>query len=322
MSNPFSDINRRDTNVDILERIRHAVDMVAAVLRDQPERADTVERILKIPEYLSPIGTDTVDSWIPDIITNLGAESRYPPRLYETMLSEAAQLLNRCQTYRDSANRLATQAILGAFELISNEANVENQRQFLKETISSALAAQSRDYADAATLFGDADGMSKGSAALASANSKYGGAASVLEKNRNTNYEFTLDIEKLCTNSKSLLKEKQGSSLNFVEQYQEIKGLYIEDLSEAYERLLAVEIGIQRKGDSFRDLVRDHPLPSGFPFQFSSLVLWVRKIMREIDRSNLFDHEIVVPLIIGGDPSNRVAEKPPVENALKETGNG
>ncbi|HEX8237761.1 MAG TPA: hypothetical protein VF600_17595 [Abditibacteriaceae bacterium] len=284
------------------------------------------ETVKQLSVYLSPI-SDTLDHAAGKVVYDvrkrlLGRLPNYSPRLYEAMLSEAAKLLNRCEAYRREADIAAGQAIQDAYAFVLKEALLHNRQLLLDKSTTAANTARSTNYHQAAQAFGEsAEPLAQGNQKLADADSTFIASVTEIEEKRTSLSRDALEIEREFQNVLRMQQQMFGSALNNVNRYERLLRLFLEDLDEAYERLIAATLGMaysHSTGPLAGWLAQaDNKLPvskkSGpdnkpiYEFNFDDLISWTRKAMRQVDLLSLQDREVVIPVIIGGKLPTNIA---------------
>jgi hypothetical protein len=304
-------INRRDTVSR--EWALPPTGPTADISRGVPDFVDD------LPFYLSPIEKTfdemaqeavrpiidrlpSVDLPAPEYSVGWRQFLKYSPRLYETMLSEAATLLNRCESYRREGNDAAARAIREAYDLVTRDSLRLNQRHLLEIQLAGLEnSSQRASGIQAATgIFGRGSPLASGQAQLADTEGTYLNGQVELDRIRIEQNIFALEIDERFDRAQRHQQLVPGGALNNIDTYERAARFFREDIAEAYERLISAAMGMASDYGGFSEWTTINPLPLPEDQFFDDLISWARNAIRKVDEVNLADQEIVVPIQIGG----------------------
>lgn len=275
---------------------------VMNVLRESETLQGATTGLDEIPRFLSPIET-TVDRIVADSVQMIRTRSEeggalaFSPRLYDSMLAEAAHLLNRCEAYRRESDAIASAAIRETFSLISRTASRALAAQALGENLSTAEDRRSAEYSAASSRFTD-----PGDSLKVQSDAAFFAASAASSRTRTALANEALVIEQAYDDALKSQLTLPGGLLDYVGRYQGIADLVRGDVAEAYERLLAVAAGMNGPAAGLMGLAPELPTKpvSGRPL-LDQLIHWTRLASSIVGRASLKDQllEVDVDIPIG-----------------------
>jgi hypothetical protein len=221
----------------------------------------------------------------------------YEPLLLENLLKEASAALDRCLLKRREAYDLEIAAVKAAadYELFLELAEIDA----LLETNALAtekLKKEINGYRDSASMFKIDNGFAKHDETLSeSAQEELTAAAERLDL-----LKKRWLIRKKYESEYNLRHTMPGNAHNFKERMNRAVTLLSDDLQEAYEKILAVQIGLKAiygNSISVPDLQGENVL--------DELVLWTREVIRflDIESQEEVSYDLVIPLTQPWRPS-------------------
>jgi hypothetical protein len=216
--------------------------------------------------------------------------NRYEPLLLETLLKEASQALDRCLAFRKEAYELEIAAVKAAadYQLFLDLAEKDEKLEINALGIPQTRVRES-GYRKASAMYSQDQGFAKHDETLADSAREELGAAnerqSLLETRWAIRRRYEADYESR--------HRETGNAHNFSERFRRIIPLLADDLQEAYEKLLAVWVGIKtiyNRAMTLPELKGEETL--------EELVLFSRDAIRVLDleRQEEVEYQVVVPL--------------------------